>query len=74
MQHQQVAREAAQVHHKPRETFPINGNARKIAFSRDCIVRGQVAITGIKQIYILKKHSTQLLRTPIREPKVEKGG
>ncbi|KAA6374188.1 MAG: hypothetical protein EZS28_030283, partial [Streblomastix strix] len=42
MQHQQIAGEAAQVHHAPGETFSTNGNVRKVASFTDSLVLGQV--------------------------------
>ncbi|KAA6391586.1 MAG: hypothetical protein EZS28_012885 [Streblomastix strix] len=74
MQHQQIAGEAAQVLHAPRETFSINGNVRRAAFSTDSIVSGQVGVAGTKAINIQTAPSTQLQGNPVREPKVEKKG
>ncbi|KAA6369409.1 MAG: hypothetical protein EZS28_035062, partial [Streblomastix strix] len=42
IQYQQNAGEAAQVQHAPRETFSTYGNVRRVAFSTDSIVSGQV--------------------------------
>ncbi|KAA6369629.1 MAG: hypothetical protein EZS28_034843, partial [Streblomastix strix] len=42
IQHQQIAGEAVQVHHAPREIFSTNGNVRRVASSTDSIVSGQI--------------------------------
>ncbi|KAA6393833.1 MAG: hypothetical protein EZS28_010635 [Streblomastix strix] len=74
MQHQQIAGEAAQVYHAPRETFSTNGNVRKEASSTDRIVQGQVGVAGTKPINTQSAPSIQLQGNPIREPKVVKKG
>ncbi|KAA6371055.1 MAG: hypothetical protein EZS28_033419 [Streblomastix strix] len=74
IKHQQIAEEAAQVHHAPRETFSTNGNVRKVASSTDSIVSGQIGVAVTKPINIQTAPSTQFQENPIREPKVEKKG
>ncbi|KAA6373128.1 MAG: hypothetical protein EZS28_031344, partial [Streblomastix strix] len=74
IQHQQIAGEAAQVQHAPRDTSSMNENVRKVASSTDSIVSGQVGVAGTKPINIQTSPSTQLQTDPIREPKVEKKG
>ncbi|KAA6353199.1 MAG: hypothetical protein EZS28_051274 [Streblomastix strix] len=71
---QQIAGEAAQVHHAPRETFPTNGNVRRVASSTDSMVAGQVGVTGIKPINIQTTPSAQLQGNLNSEPKVKKKG
>ncbi|KAA6382215.1 MAG: hypothetical protein EZS28_022258 [Streblomastix strix] len=58
IQRQQIAGEAAQVHHAPRERFPTYGMVTKVA--------------GTKQINIWTAPSTQLQENPTCEPKVLK--
>ncbi|KAA6402485.1 MAG: putative Glutamate--tRNA ligase [Streblomastix strix] len=72
MQHQQIAGEAAQVFHAPRETFSANGNVRSVASSTDSIVSGQVGVARTKPINKQTAPSTQLQGNPIRELKVQK--
>ncbi|KAA6372940.1 MAG: hypothetical protein EZS28_031533 [Streblomastix strix] len=60
IQHQQIAGEAAQVFHAPRETFSTNGNVRKVANSTDSIVTSQVVAVGTRPIKIQTAHSTLL--------------
>ncbi|KAA6385623.1 MAG: hypothetical protein EZS28_018854 [Streblomastix strix] len=74
MQHQQIAREAAQVFHALEETFSANGNIRRVASSTDSIASGQVGVAGTKPSNIQTALSTQLRGNPVREPKVEKKG
>ncbi|KAA6370065.1 MAG: hypothetical protein EZS28_034408 [Streblomastix strix] len=74
IQHQQIAGEASQVQHAPKDIFSTNGNVRKVASSTDSIVSGQVGVAGTKLINIQTAPSTQLQIDPIREPKVEKKG
>ncbi|KAA6379185.1 MAG: hypothetical protein EZS28_025289, partial [Streblomastix strix] len=74
IQLQQNAGEAAQVQHAPRETFSTNGNVRKVAFSTDSIVSGQIWVAGTKPINIQTAPSIQLQGNPICEPKVGKKG
>ncbi|KAA6367912.1 MAG: hypothetical protein EZS28_036561 [Streblomastix strix] len=72
MQHQQIAGEAAQVFHAPRETFSTNGNVRRVASSKDSIVSCQVRVAGTKPINIQTAPSTQFQGIRVLEPKVEK--
>ncbi|KAA6394461.1 MAG: hypothetical protein EZS28_010014 [Streblomastix strix] len=74
MQYQQIAGEAAQVHHALRETFSTNGNVRRVASSTDRIASGQVGVAGTKPTNIQTAPSTQLQGNPVREPKVKKKG
>ncbi|KAA6369120.1 MAG: hypothetical protein EZS28_035352 [Streblomastix strix] len=74
IQHQQIAGEAAQVNHAPREKFSTNGNVKKVASSTDGIVSGQVGVAGTKPINIQTASSTELQGNPIHERKVEKKG
>ncbi|KAA6366656.1 MAG: hypothetical protein EZS28_037818, partial [Streblomastix strix] len=60
IQHQQIAGEAAQVHHVPRETFPTNANVGKVTSSTDSIVSGYVGVAEIKPINIYTEPSTKL--------------
>ncbi|KAA6373552.1 MAG: hypothetical protein EZS28_030921 [Streblomastix strix] len=73
-QHQQIAEEAAYVQLAPRETFQTEGKVRKVLSYTNCIVSGQVEVTGPKLINIQTASSTQLQGNPICEPKVEKKG
>ncbi|KAA6376583.1 MAG: hypothetical protein EZS28_027889 [Streblomastix strix] len=73
-QHQQIAEEAAQVHHTLREIFPKKGNVRKVISSTDSIVSGQVGVAGTKPINIQTASSTQFQGNPIHEPKIQKKG
>ncbi|KAA6392373.1 MAG: hypothetical protein EZS28_012100 [Streblomastix strix] len=73
MQHQQIAG-AAKVNHAPRETFPTNGNVRKVVSSTDSIVSGQVGVARTKTINIQTTSFTQLQGNTLGKPKVEKKG
>ncbi|KAA6402050.1 MAG: hypothetical protein EZS28_002415 [Streblomastix strix] len=74
MQHQYHSEKAVQVHHAPKETFPTNGNVRKVASSTYSIVSGQAEVAGTNLIDSQTTPSKQLQGNPICEPKVEKKG
>ncbi|KAA6395126.1 MAG: hypothetical protein EZS28_009347 [Streblomastix strix] len=64
--------EEAQVHHAPRETFPIDGNVRKVVYSMDSLVLCQVGLTRTKPIDTKTTISMESQRNPICEPKIAK--
>ncbi|KAA6381102.1 MAG: hypothetical protein EZS28_023370 [Streblomastix strix] len=72
IQHQQNAGDAAQVHHAPKETFPTNGNVKKVESSTDSIVSSLIRVAGTKSINIQTAPSTQLQGNSIHELKIEK--
>ncbi|KAA6386486.1 MAG: hypothetical protein EZS28_017986 [Streblomastix strix] len=74
IQHQQIAGDAAQVLHAPRDTFSTNGNVRRAASSTDSVASGQVGVAGTKPINIQTAASTQIQVNFIHEPKIEKKG
>ncbi|KAA6401474.1 MAG: hypothetical protein EZS28_003008 [Streblomastix strix] len=74
IQHQQIAGDAAQVYHAPRETFLTNGKVIKVIYSADRTVSTQEGVSINKSINIQIAPSTQLQRNPIREPEIENQG